>query len=221
MRIPLWSAGVGLLAAVLGVTAPTAAASASPLAVRTTAHTAAPAKAHAKAHRDPLDWETYFVQNRYSGRCVDEPDGNTTPGIQLQQYSCNGTPAQQWTFGQVNGYWEVLNSQGAQDDCLQDQGAWVGSGVPALQWYCEVGLGMPWTDEQWTLVPVPGLWSTYYIQNVANDNRCLGVPNWGVSNGDLLRVLNCDWGADQQWILQDTGYKHRVVSKPQGHGQAG
>jgi hypothetical protein len=24
---------------------------------------------------------------------------------------------------------------------------------------------------------------------------------WGVSNGDLRQVLDCDGGADQQWIL--------------------
>jgi hypothetical protein len=43
-----------------------------------------------------------------------------------------------------------------------------------------------------------------HAENLANLNRCLGVsPNGGVDDGDQLQVLNCDWGADQQWIFQN------------------
>jgi hypothetical protein len=34
--------------------------------------------------------------NRQSGRCLDDPSGNTANGTQLQIYYCNGLWTQQW-----------------------------------------------------------------------------------------------------------------------------
>jgi predicted alpha-1,6-mannanase (GH76 family) len=36
--------------------------------------------------------------NPHSGKCLDDPDSTTTPGTQLQIYTCNGTGAQHWTI---------------------------------------------------------------------------------------------------------------------------
>ncbi|MEN2737455.1 RICIN domain-containing protein [Microbacterium sp. X-17] len=34
--------------------------------------------------------------NPQSGLCLDDPGGSVTPGTQLQIYTCNGLPAQQF-----------------------------------------------------------------------------------------------------------------------------
>ena len=38
----------------------------------------------------------YKFVSRYSGKCLDVPSASTTDGVQLQQYTCNGTGAQAW-----------------------------------------------------------------------------------------------------------------------------
>ncbi|OCI32878.1 RICIN domain-containing protein [Oerskovia enterophila] len=42
---------------------------------------------------------TYRFVNRLSGKCLDLPAASTADGVQLQQYTCNGTTAQSFRFG--------------------------------------------------------------------------------------------------------------------------
>jgi len=43
---------------------------------------------------------TYHFVARNSGLCLDVPSASTANGVQLQQYTCNGTVAQSWTLTQ-------------------------------------------------------------------------------------------------------------------------
>jgi len=176
------SLGLGLLIACLSVAAiPAAPAGASPV---TTA-------------RMTLSGPSFWVEfvNRYSNRCLDDPSQSTTPGQTLQQWECNLTPAQQWEWSfDSNGYATIWNAQNGL--CVADEGGWIGEGVPVVQAVCD---GTP--AQKWALATVGSLTGTYYLLNLANDNRTVGVPGWGVANGDQLAALTCTCGAYQQWIV--------------------
>jgi hypothetical protein len=43
---------------------------------------------------------TYTLKADNSGLCIDTPGSSTTTGTQLQQYTCNNTPAQQFNLTQ-------------------------------------------------------------------------------------------------------------------------
>jgi hypothetical protein len=45
-----------------------------------------------------LDSTHYKFVNRNSGKCLDVPSASTTDGVQLDQYTCNGTGAQSWSL---------------------------------------------------------------------------------------------------------------------------
>ncbi|MEV0403120.1 RICIN domain-containing protein [Actinoallomurus sp. NPDC050550] len=45
----------------------------------------------------------YHFVDRYSGKCLDVPEASTADGVQLQQYTCNGTGAQSFTLTPVGG----------------------------------------------------------------------------------------------------------------------
>jgi beta-glucanase (GH16 family) len=45
-----------------------------------------------------LDSTHYKFVNRNSGKCLDVPSASTANGVQLQQYTCNGTGAQAWSL---------------------------------------------------------------------------------------------------------------------------
>jgi pectinesterase len=149
------------------------------------------------AGRAVTDGGLYEMQNRYSGKCVDIPDGSTQQTVQVQQYTCNDHTYGQWWWTNLdsNGYYQLRNPNS--NMCLMDTWGWTTNGVPAEQYFCEGG-----TFEEWVLYPVPNLNNTYYVISNANPVRCLGTsPNFDVSNNDLLEIVNCDWGADQQWIF--------------------
>jgi len=50
-----------------------------------------------------LDSTHYKFVNLNSGSCLDVPAASTTDGVQLDQYTCNGTGAQSWTLNAVGG----------------------------------------------------------------------------------------------------------------------
>ena len=50
------------------------------------------------AHLQPSGYYAFVVDN--SGLCVDTPGSSTTSGVQLQQYTCNGTGAQEFSLVQ-------------------------------------------------------------------------------------------------------------------------
>jgi hypothetical protein len=45
----------------------------------------------------------YRLVNRNSGKCLDVPAASTADGVQLQQYTCNGTAAQSFRINPVDG----------------------------------------------------------------------------------------------------------------------
>ena len=45
----------------------------------------------------------YHLVNRNSGKCLDVPGASTNDGLQLQQYTCNGTAAQSFRVNPVDG----------------------------------------------------------------------------------------------------------------------
>lgn len=45
----------------------------------------------------------YHFVSRHSGKCLDVPGASTADGVQLQQYTCNGTAAQSFRINPVDG----------------------------------------------------------------------------------------------------------------------
>lgn len=179
---------LGVLTACLSVAAFIAApASASPV---TTARSAAASP----LVRGRDSW--IQLANRYSARCIDDPNQSRRAGQPLQQYSCNLSAAQQWeTATDANGYTVIYNNHNGL--CIADKGGWIGDGVPVIQTYCDGSAA-----EEWQFTPVPGLGSTYYLSSPLNQWRVLSVPHWGTDNGDPLQLLSCGCGAYQQWVIE-------------------
>src|SRR5512142_656203 len=62
----------------------------------------------ANAAISPTSW--YTVTNVGSGKCVDSRSAATANGTAVQQYTCNGTTAQDWRFQPTDGdYLQIGN----------------------------------------------------------------------------------------------------------------
>ena len=82
-------------------------------AVTATSTPAAPSRAAAaQAAALPTGWAS--VVNAVSGKCLDARGAGTADGTAVQQYSCNNTGAQQWSFTPTSdGYVRVANRNDA------------------------------------------------------------------------------------------------------------
>ena len=54
---------------------------------------------------------TYTITNDFSGLCVDVTSRSTAAGALIEQYSCNGTPAQSFqVISEGNGWYKIVNT---------------------------------------------------------------------------------------------------------------
>ena len=145
----------------------------------------------AEADAVPSTWTT--VTNKASGKCVDARAAVATNGTALQQYTCNGTVAQQWQFqvtsngnvranSQINAaqVWDVANVSTADN------------GVIHLWTY---GGG---ANQQWT--PISEGSGYYHFVNV-NSGKCLDVPAASTADSVQLVQFTCNGTAAQSFSL--------------------
>ncbi|MEU9042544.1 MULTISPECIES: ricin-type beta-trefoil lectin domain protein [unclassified Kitasatospora] len=126
---------------------------------------------------------SHSLVNIGTGLCLDDPGASTTWGVQLQLYTCNGTPAQQWRLPyngvQISG---GLTNAAAQK-CLTDGSA----GAPAVLSSCTYSGSQIWT--------------------LGNDGslRALGLC-LQPATGTAATLATCDGSAGQHWVVHPSGY---------------
>jgi non-reducing end alpha-L-arabinofuranosidase len=117
-----------------------------------------------------------------SGRCLDDPNGTTANGTQMQLFDCNGLSAQRWT--RTGSQLTVLGK------CLDANGRGTANGTQVIIWDCN---GQ--TNQQWN-VNANGT-----ISGVQS-GRCLDASNRGTANGTKIILFDCNGGPNQQWSLR-------------------
>ncbi|MFI9365843.1 ricin-type beta-trefoil lectin domain protein [Kitasatospora sp. NPDC053057] len=123
-----------------------------------------------------------------SNSCLDVPGVTTTPGTQLDVWSCNSGANQTWTHLADNSL-QVYSGSGLR--CLDDLGAGTAPGAPVGIWNCNGGSNQHWqfnSDGTVTTPAAPGL--------------CLGAPAGKTADGTVLALQTCAAGAAaQRWTL--------------------
>ncbi|MBM9509258.1 ricin-type beta-trefoil lectin domain protein [Actinacidiphila acididurans] len=123
--------------------------------------------------------------NPASGRCLDVPDGTTTPGaVQLQIYDCNGTAAQAWKLppGPLGGPGGL---------CADVVNADPASSTPVQLWGCNG------TDAQ--------RWSAPGDSTLRTFGKCLDVMGGGTGNGTRVQLWDCNGTGAQTWTSRADG----------------
>jgi Beta-1,3-glucanase/Ricin-type beta-trefoil lectin domain-like len=119
--------------------------------------------------------------------CIDTPGASTTSGVQLQQYTCNGTGAQEFsliaTGIDTSAWYEVVNENSGL--CASAAGGSTANGTAVEQLACTGA-----TSQLWQFVPV----ATGYYE-VLNDNAQAEGESWNITggvgataSGDLLQT---------------------------------
>jgi hypothetical protein len=123
--------------------------------------------------------------NVASGRCLDVPNANTTPGaVQLQLYDCNPSAAQTWQMppGPIAGPASL---------CADVAGADPTSGTPVQLWGCNTSDAQRWS--------APG------DRTLRAFGKCLDVRGAATANGTPAQLFDCNGTAAQQWTTRADG----------------
>jgi non-reducing end alpha-L-arabinofuranosidase len=119
-----------------------------------------------------------------SGRCLDDPNGNTANGTQLQLGDCNGLSPQRWTYDTSSRQLTVLGK------CMDANGRGTTNGTLVIIWDCN---GQ--NNQQWNVN------SNGTITSVQS-GLCLDANAAGTANGTRIILWSCHGGANQQWSLR-------------------
>ncbi|WP_042380706.1 ricin-type beta-trefoil lectin domain protein [Streptacidiphilus melanogenes] len=118
----------------------------------------------------------------YQGLCLDDRSASTANFNPIQVYTCNGTPAQQWTFVQAGTTLHVLGK------CLDINGGGTADGTTVDLYDCNNTGAQVWIPQ-----------SNGELYN-PQSNKCLDDTGYGGS-GTQVQIWDCADTANQQWKL--------------------
>jgi glucosylceramidase len=118
----------------------------------------------------------------YGSMCLDVAGGDATAGTAVDEYTCNGTTAQQWTTD-PNGTIEAM------DGCLDVVGGGTADGTLVDLYTCNGTGAQVWDRESDGALYNP------------QSGKCLDDTGWSTTPGTQLQIWSCTGGANQVWAL--------------------
>jgi alpha-galactosidase len=123
---------------------------------------------------------TTVIRGVGSNRCLDDPNGSTTNGVQLVIWDCNGGSNQLWTSTSGNQL-QVLGK------CLDAFNNQTTAGTKVEIWTCNGGANQQWRfNSDGTITGI-------------QSGLCLDVTGAGTANGALIELWTCNGGSNQKW----------------------
>ncbi|KJK48166.1 1,4-beta-xylanase [Lentzea aerocolonigenes] len=139
----------------------------------------------------PTAW--YPVVNKANGKCVDARAAGSSNGTVIQQYSCNGTTAQQFRFQPTSGGYTRADNRTNAALVLDVSGVSLADNAGVQLWTYGGG-----NNQQWQPVSEGG---GYYHLVARHSGKCLTVP--GGSGADEVQLVQaaCNGGAAQSFRI--------------------
>jgi glucosylceramidase len=117
-----------------------------------------------------------------AGKCVDLAAASSANGTPVQLFTCNGTPAQQWTVG-TDGTLRALGK------CMDVTSAGTANGTKVQLFDCNGSAAQQWQHT-----------TAGQLVNPAS-GRCLDATGPSSADGTPLQIWDCTGGTNQQWTL--------------------
>jgi hypothetical protein len=140
----------------------------------------------------PTAW--YSVVNKNSGKCVDARAAGTVSGTAIQQYTCNGSLAQQYQFAPTSGNFVRINNHGNAAQALDVTNVSTADSALIQTWTYGGG-----NNQQWQPVAEGG--GYYHFVN-RNSGKCLDTPAASTADSVQLVQYACNNTAAQSFRLQ-------------------
>ncbi|MEU9986424.1 RICIN domain-containing protein [Streptomyces sp. NPDC048045] len=149
--------------------------------------TAAPAQAAASA----LPTGLATVMNAASGRCLDAKAAGTANGTVVQQYACNNTAAQQWSFTAAGDGYVRIGNANATDRVVDVADVSTADNAQVHLWTYGGG-----ANQQW--LPVDDGGGAFHFVN-RNSGKCLDDPGASLADSVQFVQYTCNGTAAQRF----------------------
>lgn len=137
----------------------------------------------------PTAW--YAVTNKASGKCIDARAAASANGTVVQQYSCNGSAAQQFQFQPTADGFTRVNSNLNPAQVVDVTGISTAENAGVQLWSYAGG-----ANQQWQ--PVSEGSGYYHFVN-KNSTKCLTVPGGSTADSVQLAQTTCSGAATQSF----------------------
>ncbi|MEU6251229.1 RICIN domain-containing protein [Streptomyces sp. NPDC047043] len=149
--------------------------------------TGAPARAATSAL--PTGFAT--VMNAASGRCLDAKAAATANGTVVQQYSCNGTTAQRWSFTATSDGYVRINNANDTNQVVDVADLSTADNAQVHLWSYGGG-----ANQQW--LPVDDGGGAFHFVN-RNSGKCLDDPGASIADSVQFVQYTCNGTAAQRF----------------------
>lgn len=167
-----------------------AAGSLAALSLAATLLTAAPAPA-ATAGAAALPTGFATVVNAASGRCLDAKAAATANGTAVQQYACNGTTAQHWSFTDAGDGYVRIGNRNDTNQVADVADVSTADGAAVHLWSYGGG-----ANQQW--LPVDDGGGAFHFVN-RNSGKCLDDPSASLADSVQFVQYTCNGTAAQRF----------------------
>lgn len=135
----------------------------------------------------------YTAANKGNGKCIDARAAGTANGTVIQQYTCNGTLAQQFQFQPTSGGFTRVNNHSDATKVIDVTGVSAADNAGLQLWTYSSG-----TNQQWQAVS-EGSGYFHFVSRFSS--KCLTVPGGSTADSTQLVQLTCNGGATQSFKL--------------------
>jgi beta-glucosidase len=122
------------------------------------------------------------VRLNLGGKCLDDTGNSSGNGNKVQMWTCNGGPAQNWTYAEDG----TLRIHGK---CLDVISNGTASGTGVQIWSCTGAANQQWVADT----------DTQFVNPVSG--RCLTDSGGSTANGTKLQINSCGTGARDEWTI--------------------
>ncbi|GHJ43746.1 hypothetical protein Cs7R123_10880 [Catellatospora sp. TT07R-123] len=131
----------------------------------------------------PPSRSNVMIVGTESGRCLDDPNGSTANGTQMQLYDCWGGSSQRWTYTSNR----QLTISGK---CLDASGHGTTNGTQVIIWDCNGQANQQWNlNADGTITGV-------------QSGLCADAAGAATANGTKIQLWSCHGGTNQRWSLR-------------------
>jgi hypothetical protein len=126
----------------------------------------------------------------FANKCVDVRGANTGDGTLIDEWTCNGTVAQNFSIVSIGG--GLVNIKTFAGKCVDVSGGHTGDGTIIDEWTCNGTV-----SQQFTIVPLGNGFST--IKTFAG--KCVDVRGAGTGDGTFIDEWTCNNTVAQEFVV--------------------
>ena len=150
---------------------------------------------------------TYTIQSVFDSKCVDINAASTANSAQVQQYACNGTPAQSFAvIDEGSGWYKILNTNSSKAIDIASASTANGANV---QQYTDNGTGA----QRFSIVPTDSDDPTAFSIMNQTSGKCLDIKDWSTADRGPLQQWTCAGSTNQSFRFYAPGSSTPAVSR--------